>query len=53
MLKEGSKNAVNAVSGMFRVTTGLVMRTLDNQVQNLVKIGMISKSKLIDISIII
>jgi len=32
-LKEELKNAVNVINGMSRVTTGQVMRTLDNKIQ--------------------
>ena len=33
MPKEESKNVANAIYGMFKVMTGQVMRTLDNQIQ--------------------
>ena len=47
MPKEESKNVVNAIYGMFKVMTGQVMRTLDNQIQKKVtKLGMIVKSQL-------
>lgn len=47
MPKEESKNVANAIYGMFKVMTGQVMRTLDNQIQKKVtKLGMIAKSQL-------
>jgi hypothetical protein len=33
MPKEESKNVANAIYGMFKVMTGQVMRTSDNQIQ--------------------
>ena len=47
MPKEESKNVANAIYGMFKVMTGQVMRTLDNQIQKkkVTKLGMIVKSQ--------
>jgi hypothetical protein len=54
MPKEESKNAVNATYGMFKVTTGQVMRTLDNQmykksikIRHRIKPGLSHMSKII------
>ena len=47
MPKEESKNVANAIYGMFKVMTGQMMRTLDNQIQKKVpKSGMIVESQL-------
>ena len=45
MPKEESKNVANAIYGMFKVMTGQVMRTLDNQ-NKVTKLGMIVRSQL-------
>jgi len=43
MLNEESKNAVNVINGMFKVMTGLMMKTLDNLVQKDIKDKIIIK----------
>jgi len=40
MLREESKNAVNAVNGMSKEKTGQMMRTLNKIIQKQAKIGM-------------
>jgi len=53
MPKEESKNVADVIYGMFKVMTGQVMRTLDNQLVEVLKLGMIVKSQLCYISKII
>jgi hypothetical protein len=43
MPSEESKNAVNVINGMFKVITGLMMKTLDNLVQKGIKDKIIIK----------
>ncbi len=38
MPKGESKSAVNAANGMFRAMTGLMMKTLDSQIQKFLNI---------------